>query len=204
MENPMNWKILFVSVCTSLMITGCGAKENFIVLSPASDGSVGALEIATEKGSSVLDEAGHAIYIDDRESAPSEPTVIDMTETQAIFEDALSVQPMMPQSFLLYFQFNSNELTAESQKLIPDILAAIKNRESKDISVIGHSDRKGGDEYNRILSMERAQVVYDILRAENVKGEEMTILYHGEGNPLVPTADDVAEPRNRRVEVMVR
>ena len=52
--------------------------------------------------------------------------------------------------------------------------------------------------------MDRAQVVYDILRAENVKEEELTILYHGEGNPLVPTADDVAEPRNRRVEVMVR
>lgn len=200
----MNWKIVFVVVSLTLLTAGCGSKKNFVVLSPASDGSVGALEVETERGSSVLDEEGKAIFIADRGSAPSKPTAINMAETQAIFHDALQVHPMMPQSFLLYFQFNSNELTEESKKLIPAILDAIKKRESKDVSVIGHSDRKGGDEYNRILSMERAQVVYDILRDENVREEEMTILYHGEGNPLVPTADDIAEARNRRVEVMVR
>lgn len=200
----MNWKIVFVLLFLPLLVTGCGSKKNLIVLSPAGDGSVGALEIETEKGSALLDEGGKAIYIADRRSVPSKPTAISREETQTLFKDALGIHPMMPQSFLLYFQYSSNELTEESQKLIPVILAAIKKRDFKDISVIGHSDRKGGDEYNRILSMERAQVVYDILRAENVKEEELTILYHGEGNPLVPTADDVAEPRNRRVEVMVR
>lgn len=200
----MNWKIVFVVISFALLTAGCGAKKNFVVLSSASDGSVGALEVETEKGSALLDEKGKAIFITDRRSTPSRPTAINMAETQAIFHDALQVHPLMPQSFLLYFEFNSNELTEDSRQLIPAILEAIKKRDSKDVSVIGHSDRKGGDEYNRILSMERAQVVYDILRNENVKEDEMTILYHGEGNPLVPTADDVAEAKNRRVEVMVR
>jgi len=46
--------------------------------------------------------------------------------------------------------------------------------------------------------------VYNILVADKIAGDDMTITYHGEGNPLIPTADNVAEPRNRRVEVVVR
>lgn len=200
----MNWKTVFFLLSFALLITGCGTKNNLIILGPASDGLIGALEIETEKGSAVLDEGNKAIFIKDRTSIPSQPKAISTAETQALFRDALLIHPSMPQSFLLYFQNNSTVLTEKSQKLIPAILETVKKRESRDISIVGHTDRQGKDGYNRILAMERAQVVYDILRAEKIKGEEMTILYHGESNPLVPTAEDVEEPRNRRIEVMVR
>jgi outer membrane protein OmpA-like peptidoglycan-associated protein len=199
----MNGKWLMV-IAALLLIAGCSAKENFVVLSPADDGTVGALTVVTDKGSAVLNEDGKAIFVGDRNSAPSAPAPINKEITDLAFQDALRVHPLMPESFLLYFQFNSNDLTEDSKKLIANILEAIKKRQSKDISVIGHTDRTGSDEYNRKLSLERAQLVYDILRAEKVATEDMTIIYHGEGNPLVPTADNVPEPRNRRVEVMVR
>ena len=199
----MNWKSVIVLAAVILM-TGCGAKENFIVLSPANDGSVGALKVATNKGSEVLSEDGKAIFIGDRNSSPSAPSPINQADTQLVFQDALRVHPLMPESFILYFQFNSNELTNESKKLISNILVAIKKRESRDISVIGHTDRTGSDDYNRKLSLERARLVYNILSSENINTEDMTILYYGEGNPLIPTADNIPEPRNRRVEVMVR
>lgn len=200
----MNWKTVFALLSLPLLATGCGSKDNFIILSPSGDGQVGALEIETGKGSAVLDEPGMAIYVDDRESIPSEPTAISLAETQAHFQDALRVHPLMPRSFILYFQQNSEQLTDGSQQLVSAIVEEVRKRQSTDIAIIGHTDRVGDDSYNRILSMERAQVVYDLLRARDIKGEEMTILYHGEGNPLVPTADEVAEPRNRRVEVTVR
>lgn len=199
----MNWKSAILLAAVILM-AGCGAKENFVVLSPANDGSVGALKVATDKGSEVLSEDGKAIFISDRNSTPSTPSPINKADTQLLFQDALRVHPLMPESFILYFQFNSNELTNESKKLVGNILAAIKKRESRDISVIGHTDRTGSDDYNRKLSLERAQLVYNILSSENVSTEDMTIIYHGEGNPLIPTADNIPEPRNRRVEVMVR
>ncbi|MBU1565964.1 MAG: OmpA family protein [Proteobacteria bacterium] len=199
----MNWKSVIV-LAAAILMAGCGTKENFVVLSPTNDGSVGALKVVTEKGSEVLTEDGKAIFIGDRNSAPSTPTPINAAETQLVFQDALRVHPLMPESFILYFQFNSNELTDESKKQINNILVAIKKRQSRDISVIGHTDRTGRDEYKRKLSLERAQLVYNILRSEEVTGEDMTIIYHGEGNPLIPTADNIAEPRNRRVEVMVR
>jgi outer membrane protein OmpA-like peptidoglycan-associated protein len=186
------------------MLAGCATKENLIVLDKTADGTVGALQVSTDKGSQVLAESGTAVRIENRDTSPSPPAPITSEESQRLFADALQVHPLMPESFLLYFKLNSNELTDESQRLIATIVAAVQRRQSKDISVIGHTDRLGSDEHNRRLSMERAKVVYNLLSAASIAESDMTIIYHGEGNPLVPTADNVAEPRNRRVEVMVR
>lgn len=194
----------FPFLILALLLTGCAAKENLIILGHTDDGKVGALQVSTDKGSQVLSEEGKAIRIGDKDSLPSAPQPITSEESQRLFADALQVHPLMPQSFLLYFQLNSNELTEESMALIGEIVAAVNKRQSKDISLIGHTDRLGSDEHNRRLSLERAKVVFDLLRAANIDESDMTMIYHGEGNPLVPTADNVAEPRNRRVEVMVR
>ncbi len=200
----MNWKIAFVLLYFPLLTIGCGSKDNFVILSPSGDGQVGALEIETEKGSAVLDEQDKAIFISSRKSIPSEPTAVNPTETRAHFREALQILPLRPKRFILYFKHDSEQLTEGSEQLIPAIVEEVRQRQSGDIFIIGNTDRMGEDSYNRILTMERAQVVYDLLREQNINGEEMTILYHGEGNPLIPTAGGVAEPRNRRVEVVVR
>ena len=197
-------RTLFLALFLVTMLAGCAAKENLIVLDKTADGTVGALQVSTDKGSQVLAESGTAVRIADRDTPPSPPAPITSEESQRLFAEALQVHPLMPESFVLYFNLNSNELTDESQKLIATIVAAVQRRQSKDISVIGHTDRLGSDEHNRRLSMERARVVYNLLSAASIAESDMTIIYHGEGNPLVPTADNVAEPRNRRVEVMVR
>lgn len=199
----MNWKTLF-PLLSMILLIGCSSKENFIVLSPFEDGSVGALEIETKKGSAVLEEKGKAIYIASSNSKPSKPTPISEEETSSVFKQAVEVHPLEPISFLLYFKFNENSLTDQSQDLIPEILQAIQKRDSVDIALIGHTDRTGEDAYNQKLSLQRAKAVYTILEASGVQTENLAISYHGEGNPLIPTADNVAEPKNRRVEVVVR
>ena len=199
----MNWKIVSVLLSFTLII-GCGSKDNFIVLSPSNDGSVGALQIENQQGASVLEEEGKAIYIANNTSTPSAPTDISDSETEAFFKHALTVHPLIPKSFLLYFEFNSKKLTEESLQKITDIQQSITERNSVDIAIIGHTDRTGEDEYNQHLSLQRARAVYDILINNTVRAENVTITYHGEGNPLIPTADNVAEPKNRRVEVMIR
>lgn len=199
----MNWKIVILLLSVVLFF-GCSSKENFIVLSPAKDGSVGALQIETNKGSAVLEEQGKAIYISDRDSLPSKPTPISEEETKEVFTEAIEVHPLEPVSFLLYFKFDENSLTADSETLVPLILEAIKERKSDDISLIGHTDRTGDDAYNEKLSLQRAKSVFGILVSAGIRPRHMTITYHGEGNPLVPTPDNVEEPKNRRVEVVVR
>lgn len=70
--------------------------------------------------------------------------------------------------------------------------------------MIGHTDRSGAKEFNMALSRRRAQRVRDLLVAEGIAPAAIRLAFHGEGNPLIPTADNVPEPRNRRVEVIVR
>ena len=192
--------ILFIMI----FLAGCAGKENLIVLAPDNTGKIGAIKFQNEKGSVVLDEQGKAIMVKDRQSPPSNPVPISEADTQSIFREALSAKPMVPLSFLLYFEFDSNNLTAESNILLEEILRAVSDRNSQDISVIGHTDRAGNPEYNFKLSMQRASAIRDLLVKRGVKGEFIQVSSHGEGNPLIPTGDNVAEARNRRVEVVVR
>ena len=55
-------------------------------------------------------------------------TVLSEAEVQAQFGSLLSALPPAPQHFILYFRFESDELTAESRALVPDILRAVKDR----------------------------------------------------------------------------
>jgi outer membrane protein OmpA-like peptidoglycan-associated protein len=85
-----------------------------------------------------------------------------------------------------------------------DILAAAEERLATDISVVGHADRAGEEDYNMKLSTDRARVVAARLVDMGIGDAILHITSHGENDPLVPTEDGVPEPRNRRVEVVVR
>jgi len=191
-------------VVLMLALVGCAGKENLIVLMPDADGTVGAMELTNDGGSVTLAEAEKAIVVNGRQTKPSTPVEISAAETRALFQDALRAQPLAPQSFLLYFEFGTENLTAESRQLVEAILQSIQERDSQDISVIGHTDRAGDYEYNLALSLTRAESVRNLLVERGVSADYIQLSSHGEGNPLVPTADNVAEARNRRVEVMVR
>ena len=73
-----------------------------------------------------------------------------------------------------------------------------------ELSVVGHTDRVGAADANARLSLQRAQSTLDRLTEAGLKHKRVEVDSHGENNPLVPTADNVAEPRNRRVEVTIR
>jgi outer membrane protein OmpA-like peptidoglycan-associated protein len=84
------------------------------------------------------------------------------------------------------------------------VLPAIADHESTDVSVVGHTDRFGTRAYNYQLALERALLVQKMLLALGINPQFIEVTSHGEDNPLIQTADEVREPRNRRVEVVVR
>jgi flagellar motor protein MotB len=71
------------------------------------------------------------------------------------------------------------------------------------IDVTGHADRAGGDAYNMALSLRRANMVKDQLVREGIAANQITVVGRGESQPLLPTADGVREPQNRRVEIVL-
>jgi outer membrane protein OmpA-like peptidoglycan-associated protein len=106
--------------------------------------------------------------------------------------------------FILYFKHDSTELTEKSLAMMQDVMRTIRERAPVDISVVGHTDTVGDRPYNYRLSLKRAKAIAALLIAKGVDPSILEITSHGKDNPLVPTGDQVHEPRNRRVEVTVR
>ena len=74
-----------------------------------------------------------------------------------------------------------------------------------DISITGHTDTVGSDEDNVSLGLKRARSVAELFEGiKLVVRERIIVTSHGEKNLLIPTRDNVPEPRNRRIEVTVR
>ena len=173
------------------------------MLLPDPDGKVGQLEVSTSVGSQRLDKPWESTEVVSPDRIPSRPKIMDEKEVRAIFKDALEAQPKPPAVFIMYFK-RSTELTNKSLQLIPEILEAIKSQKSNYVSVIGHTDTVATIEYNRRLSLLRAKSVADVLVSRGVDRAIIEIEYYGKGKLLIETPDGVAEPRNRRVEIIVR
>jgi outer membrane protein OmpA-like peptidoglycan-associated protein len=62
----------------------------------------------------------------------------------------------------------------------------------------------GSDDYNDTLSRQRAEVARQALVYRGLAAEQAVTVGRGKREPVVPTADGVAEARNRRVEILVR
>ncbi len=180
------------------------APRHAVVLLPEADGTAGRVTVSNEAGSRTLESAGSSTRILDARTAPTEPAPMSAGEIEELFGATLAAQPAPPLHFTLYFEPGSAALTPESRRDIGEILAAIRERASVDTSVVGHTDTAGDPEANRELSLRRAVVVGSLLTGAGVAPEALDITSHGEANPLVPTGDNVSEPRNRRVEVTVR
>ncbi|HSB78671.1 MAG TPA: OmpA family protein [Candidatus Methylomirabilis sp.] len=213
------WKLVLVA---AFLAQGCAAErpvpppapqpaapavkdpDNVVVLLADPDGHVGRIIISNPQGSQELNQAGTATEIVGTNQAPSAPFQMDQTQLTRIFGEALAAQPSPPAHYILYFDSNSTQLTAESRRLIPEVIRTIRERNSNDVSVVGHSDTTGNREYNVRLSLMRANAVSQLLVEAGVDPSSLEVTSHGKDNPLVPTGDNVAEPRNRRVEITVR
>ena len=125
-------------------------------------------------------------------------------EIQTKFGDALAIVPPPPKGFNIYFDSGSSNVKSDSQAILDQVMAEAGQRDSRDISLNGHTDRAGDVAYNMRLSLDRANRVKDLLMKRGIPPEYLRIEYYGESKPIVPTADNVSEPKNRRVEVVVR
>ena len=105
---------------------------------------------------------------------------------------------------MLYFEAGGNVLTQESQAALASIRKEIAERPASEVMVIGHTDRVGNAELSDKLSLTRAEGIRDLLIESGVAVDKLEAVGRGERDPLVPTADDVDEPKNRRVEINVR
>ena len=95
-------------------------------------------------------------------------------------------------------------LTPKSKVQYQDVFGDIKRRNVYEVEVIGHTDTLGKPPYNQQLSMSRAEMIRDRLVHDGLNPKSISVAGRGQLDLAVLTADQVAEPRNRRVEITVR
>lgn len=187
-----------------LLLVGCAKpmRDDLYVLMPDQEGKTGALSVESGGQQAVLDRP----YASARVTEPGRVAAGAVTEQEArqAFGAALEAQPVRPASFILYFLEGRDELTPDSRQLLGRILDEIARRPAPEIVVIGHTDRVGAVPFNDALSLRRAERVRDELVKVCIAADRIRVAGRGEREPLVPTADEVAEARNRRVEINVR
>ena len=178
-------------------------SRDVIVLLPDDQGKTGAIVVSSAGVERRLDRPGQTVAVE-AGSPPGLPVVVPGQEALAIAGPALAALPKPPARFILYFEYDSVALTTESRALLQKVLATIRDRAPVEIGVVGHTDTVGKKEYNYALSLKRARAVASILQGNGIDPSILDITSHGKDNPLIPTSDQVPEPRNRRVEITVR
>lgn len=172
------------------------------MLLPGAGGTVGALVVTSEGQQQTLSTAHAAVKVG--RPGALETTTATAADVRAAFGAALTAQPPRPTSFLLYFVVNSDRLTPESQRVVTAILSDIASRPAPEVLVIGHTDTMGAATYNDRLSLQRAERIRTRLIERGIAADSIQASGRGERELLVSTPDRVPEPRNRRVEIVVR
>lgn len=202
----MSRYISFLLIATSfiLFVTGCATRRYTVLLTPDPNGHVGKAEVITDGGRQLLEKPFQMTTVSSKSAAPSSVTVASPEYIAATFSDVLAIEPAPAEKLILYFHTNSVELVPESRVTFAVIVASIKKRGAIGVSLSGHSDASGSTQLNDKLSYLRAKTVSEMLIQQGVSSDILTVTSHGKGNQLVPTDNGVSEPRNRRVEVIVR
>ncbi|HEY4135544.1 MAG TPA: OmpA family protein [Alphaproteobacteria bacterium] len=110
--------------------------------------------------------------------------------------------PALVRSFQVFFDFDKSDITADARRVIEQAAANTKQAGTTRVTLTGHTDSSGSAQYNQRLSQRRADAVKAEMVRMGVPANDIVTVAKGESDQLVPTADGVREPRNRRVEIV--
>ena len=112
--------------------------------------------------------------------------------------------PAPARTYLVFFDWDKADLTARAKQIISEAAQNASRVTLTRIEVNGYTDSSGSPAYNQKLSVRRAESVAAELVKDGVPRSEIATQGFGETHPLVPTANGVREPQNRRVEIILK
>ena len=102
--------------------------------------------------------------------------------------------------FVIRFQPDKSGLSMHHHQYLDDISKQLINCSDLKIEISGHTDSQGSAEYNRQLSLKRAQAVMDYLQQNSVDSSQLLVTGYGENKPVASNDDENGRKQNRRVE----
>lgn len=105
---------------------------------------------------------------------------------------------------ILYFDYDSAAIRTEFQPVIDAHARWLAARQDRRMTIAGHTDERGGREYNLALGQQRAEAVRRALQLLGVRGAQVETISYGEEKPAAAGQEEAAWSRNRRAELSYR
>jgi OOP family OmpA-OmpF porin len=184
-------------------LSGCSTPPDKVILLPDPDGKVGTVIVRSATGEQTIDKAYAGVDV--AKGRAIEKTMDSQASVQARYGELLAARPPRPMTFTINYLFGSaTELAPQSSATVEKLKAVLATWPAPHLVVVGHSDLAGSDEFNDRLSMRRAQAVAAFLIKEGIPAQQIETAGRGKREPLVPTANGVANPMNRRVVITIQ
>lgn len=103
----------------------------------------------------------------------------------------------------VYFDFNSSSLSTNTKDALTNNSNFLKANPTVKIQVEGHSDERGGVQFNLALGEKRAKSVREYLISQGVESSRLTTISFGKERPLAFGHDEVSWSKNRRANFLV-
>ena len=188
-------------LAAAVLLSAC-APVTRVVLLPQADGSASSVIVKSAKGEQILSTPYQRVSGQEESALKADQTTA--AEVQKVYPQLFAANPPAPTKYILNFMPGGTTLTPESQAALPKILEDATKRSGADLVVTGHTDTTGALLANDALSFKRAQVVAQLLVEAGAPAARTEAVGRGKRELLVKTADEVDEPQNRRVEIVVR
>lgn len=200
--SPCVARMLTWTCLSAALLLGACAPVTRVVLLPQADGSTSSVVVKSAASEQVLSMPYQRAT--GQEAKPLQADATNATEVQKSYPQLFAAAPPRPTKYLLNFMPGGTTLTPESQAALPKILDDVTQRSGADLVVTGHTDTTGALLANDELSLKRAQVVAQLLVDKGAPAARTEAVGRGKRELLIKTADEVDEPQNRRVEIVVR
>ena len=184
----------FISLLLALLLTACasGVKLNEVPV------------VVDKKASSVSNGASSSGLSDINPSASSSSQQVQQPKSTVEPVNSLANEnaPAGPANIekIVYFDYDSFIIKPEFQSTIEAHAQYLKSNSPAKISLEGHTDERGGREYNLALGQKRADAVRQSLTLLGVGTSQIETVSFGEEKPAVQGADESAFAKNRRAE----
>jgi outer membrane protein OmpA-like peptidoglycan-associated protein len=191
------------SAAVLLCLSGCAAPPDKITLLPNPDGSVGNVIVHSGNKTQVIDKA--YTRADVAKNGAIEQNTDNKSNVQAHYGDLLAAQPPRPRTFTINFVFDSaTQLAPESAATVAELKKVLATWPAPHLTVVGHTDMAGAQDFNDHLSLRRAQSVASFLIKSGIPAQQIEIAGRGKREPLVRTADGVPNQANRRAVITIQ
>jgi peptidoglycan-associated lipoprotein len=105
---------------------------------------------------------------------------------------------------VVYFDYDSFAIRPDYQGVIDAYARVLKADKAKKAAIEGHTDERGGREYNLALGQKRAEAVRKALSLLGVPENQMEAVSFGKEKPAALGGSDAAMEKNRRAEISIR